>query len=171
MTELAGAAANAIAALSPDDGEGGAELVARAERSVAPLAAIAPALASAGEALRGAELALREVGMELRRFLDSLEAEPGRLEEVEGRLEQIADLRRRYRADTFAELIERAADARSKLDALAEGHDPGRAAADAVAAAQAEVDRLPGGASRCPQGGCTAFRRGRGDRARRCRPG
>ncbi len=142
VTELAGAAGNALAAISPEDREGGADLVASAERALAPFETIAPELDSAGEALRGAGLALREVGIELRRFLDSLEAEPGRLEEVESRLEQIADLRRRYRADTFAELFERAAAARRELDALADGHDPGRAAADAVAIAQAEVDRL-----------------------------
>ncbi len=142
MTELAAAASGALAAVAPDDGGGGADLVAAGERAVAPFEAIAPELASAGEALRGAELALREVGVELRRFLDSLEAEPGRLEEVEGRLEQIADLRRRFRVDSFAELIERAARARDELDALAEGHDPAHAAAEAVAAAQAEADRL-----------------------------
>ncbi|HEX4519942.1 MAG TPA: DNA repair protein RecN [Gaiellaceae bacterium] len=142
VTELAGAAASALAAISPDDREGGADLVASAERAVAPLEAIAPELASAGESLRAAELTLRDVGMELRRFLDSLEAEPGRLEEVEGRLEQIADLRRRYRVESFGELISRAVEAREELDALADGHDPARAAAEAVAAARAEVDRL-----------------------------
>ena len=95
-----------------------------------------------------AELALREVAIDLRRFLDSLEAEPGRLEQVEGRLEQIADLRRRYRADTYAELLERAAEARTELDALADGHDPARAAAEALAAAAGRGRPAPRRAAR-----------------------
>jgi DNA repair protein RecN (Recombination protein N) len=142
VTELADAAATALAAISPDEEEGGADLVAAAERAVAPLESIAPELASAGESLRTVELSLRETVLELRRFLDSLEAEPGRLDEVELGLERIAGLRRRYGAHTYAELLERAAEARAELDAIADGLDPARAAADALAAAQAEVDRL-----------------------------
>jgi len=92
--------------------------------------------------LRAAELTLRETASELRSFLDGLEAEPGRLEHVEAELERLADLRRRYRADTFAELLERAAAARAELEAIESGHDPAAAAAGALAAAEAEVDRL-----------------------------
>jgi DNA repair protein RecN (Recombination protein N) len=142
VTELALAAATALEALAADERDGGADLVAAAERVVAPFEAIAPVLASAGESLRAAELALREVVIDLRRFLDSLEADPGRLEEVESRLDRIAALRRRHGALTYDELLEKAAEARSELDALAEGHDPARAAAEAVAARQAEVDRI-----------------------------
>jgi DNA repair protein RecN (Recombination protein N) len=142
VTELALAAATALEALAADERDGGADLVAAAERVVAPFEAIAPVLASAGESLRAAELALREVVIDLRRFLDSLEADPGRLEEVESRLDRIAALRRRHGALTYDELLEKATEARSELDALAEGHDPARAAAEAVAARQAEVDRI-----------------------------
>ncbi len=104
-----------------------------------------PSSSAAGDALRSAELSLRETASELRAFLDSLEAEPGRLEHVEADLDRFADLRRRYRAETYAELLERAAEARTELDELADGHDPARAAAEAVSAAQAEVDRLHAG--------------------------
>jgi DNA repair protein RecN (Recombination protein N) len=142
VSELAGAAAAATAALAGDEEPGAAALDASAEREVAPLERLAPELAAAGEALRGAELALRETASDLRAFLESLEAEPGRLEQVVGELEQLADLRRRYRADTFAELLERADAARSELAALAGGHDPAAAAAAALEAAEAEVDRL-----------------------------
>ena len=45
-------------------------------------------------------------------------------------------------AATFAELLERGAEARDELDAIADGHDPARAAAEVLAATQAEVDRL-----------------------------
>jgi DNA repair protein RecN (Recombination protein N) len=142
VTELALAAATALDAVASEERAGGADLVAAAERAVAPLEAIAPELAAAGETLRAAELSLREVTIDLRRFLDSLEAEPGRLDEVERRLDRIADLRRRHGALTYDELLDCASEARTELDALAEGHDPTRAAAELLAARQAEVDGI-----------------------------
>jgi DNA repair protein RecN (Recombination protein N) len=142
VSELAAAAETAAEALTPEEGAGASDLVAAAERAVAPLERLAPELASAGDTLRQIELQLRETASELRGFLLSLEAEPGRLEEVEGELDRFADLRRRYRAQTFAELLERADAARAELAALEEGHDPVRAAEQALAAAQAEVARV-----------------------------
>jgi DNA repair protein RecN (Recombination protein N) len=142
VTELAAGAAAAIASLTGEDDAGAADLVGAAERAVAPLEQLAPELAAAGDALRSAELSLRETASELRAFLDSLEAEPGRLEQVEADLDRFADLRRRYRAQSFAELLERAAAARAELAAIADGLDPARAAAEAVAAAEVEVERL-----------------------------
>ncbi len=142
VTELAEGAATAAAALAPEDGEGAADLVGSAERAVAPLERLAPELAGAGEALRQAELQLRETASELHGFLASLEAEPGRLEQVESDLDGLADLKRRYRAQTLSELLERAEAARAELAALDEGHDPARAAAEALAAAEAAVTRL-----------------------------
>ena len=140
--ELADGASAAVAALAPEEGAGASDLTAAAERAVAPLERLAPELESAGDALRQAELQLRETASDLRSFLASLEAEPGRLEEVEHELESLADLRRRYRVHTFAELLERGEEARRELAALADGHDPVRAAEDQLAAAQAEVDRV-----------------------------
>ncbi len=142
MTELAEGAAAALAAIASDDREGGADLVAAAERAVAPIEHLAPELAAAGETLRAAELSLREVGTDLRRFLDSLEAQPGRVEEVEAELERLADLKRRFRTQSYPELLERAEEAGRELLALDEGHDPVAAATEAVAAAEGEVGRL-----------------------------
>jgi DNA repair protein RecN (Recombination protein N) len=142
VTDLAQAASAAVAALSPDDGDGASDLVAAAERSVAPLERLAPELAAAGDTLRQAELQLRETASDLRAFLASLEAEPGRLEQVEGELETLADLRRRYRVQTYAELLERGEEARAELAALDEGHDPAAAAEAALDATQSEVDRI-----------------------------
>jgi DNA repair protein RecN (Recombination protein N) len=145
LGELAGGAASAIAALAPEDGAGAADLAAAAEHAVAPLERLAPELASVGESLRQAELQLRETGSELRAFLLSLEAEPGRLEEIEARLEHLADLRRRYRAESFADLLERGEAARRELAALDAGNDPVQAAAETLAAAESEVVRLHAG--------------------------
>jgi DNA repair protein RecN (Recombination protein N) len=140
LTELAEAAATAAEALTPDDGEGAAGLVALAERSVAPLERLAPELQRAGDELRDVELRLRETASELHSFLASLEAEPGRLEELEGSLDRIAEAKRRFRCQTYDELLARAAEAREELAALEGGADPAQAAAAALAAAGARVD-------------------------------
>ncbi len=142
LAELAEAAQTALAAISSEERQGAADLVGAAERALGPLGHVAPELAVAAEALRTAELSLREIGLDLGRFLASLEAEPGRLQEVEASLDRIADLRRRFRAASYEELLAAAAGARAELDAIAAGHDPARAAADALAVRQAEVDRL-----------------------------
>ena len=142
VTELAEAAATAAASVAPDDGEGAAGLVAVAERAVAPLERLAPELARAGDDLRDVELRLRETASELRSFLSGLEAEPGRLEQVEAELERIAAVKRRFRVQTYEELLTRAAEARAELDAIADGYDPAAAAGEALAAAERDVRRL-----------------------------
>jgi DNA repair protein RecN (Recombination protein N) len=136
VTELAEAAAQAALALAPEDGEGAAALVGRAERALAGVAEISPELARAGSELREAELSLGETALELRGFLDSLEAEPDQLERVEAGLERIADAKRRFRCQTYAELLARAAEARDELAAREGGADPLAAAATAVAQAE-----------------------------------
>jgi DNA repair protein RecN (Recombination protein N) len=142
VTELAEGAGAAAEALAPEDGEGAAALTANAERSLAALERLDPELARAGGELRDLELRLRELASDLRRYLASLEAEPGRLAEIEAELDRFADLRRRYRSETTAELVARAAEAHEELAAWDEGRDPVAAAAEAVAAAQARFDGL-----------------------------
>jgi DNA repair protein RecN (Recombination protein N) len=142
LSELVDAASSAAAALAPEDGEGATDLVAAAERAVAPVEHLAPELAGAGDVLRQAELQLREAASDLRGFLLSLEAEPGRLERVEAELDELADLRRRHRVQTYAELLERGEEARRELAALGDGADPVAAAEAALAAAQAQVEKL-----------------------------
>src|SRR5579862_9837153 len=142
VAELAEAAAAAAEALTPEDGDGAAGLVALAERSVAPLERLAPELQRAGDELRDVELRLRETASELSSFLASLEAEPGRLEELEAGLDRIAEAKRRFRATSYEELLERAQEAREELAALDGGVDPAAAAAAAVEAAEARVQEL-----------------------------
>src|SRR5207249_4929863 len=114
VTELAGAAGTAAAALDPEDGDGAAALTAIAERAVAPVERLAPELARAGDELRDVELRLREVASELRAFLASLESDPGRLEHVESQLDRIAETVRRFRASSYEELLTRASAARAE---------------------------------------------------------
>src|SRR5207302_4780097 len=133
VEELAAGVAAAAEAIAPDEGEGAAGLAARAERAVAPVERLVPELGRAGDELRDVELRLRETATELRAFLTKLDSEPGRLEEVEAELERIAETKRRFRVQSYAELLARAVEARTELDAIADGRDPAAAAAEAVA--------------------------------------
>ena len=142
VTELAEGAAAAGEALAPDEGDGASGLVALAERAIAPLERLAPELERAGNELRDVELRLRETASELRAFLASLEAEPDRLEQVESQLDRIAETRRRFRCESYEELLARAAEARAELEALEGGTDPAAAAAKALAEAEATVAGL-----------------------------
>jgi DNA repair protein RecN (Recombination protein N) len=132
LTELLEGTATAAEALDPEEGEGAAGLTAVAERALAPVERLAPELQKAADELRDAELRLREAASALRSFLSVLEADPGRLEEVESQLERIADARRRFRCESFDELLARAAEARSELEARDLGADPVAAAEEAV---------------------------------------
>jgi DNA repair protein RecN (Recombination protein N) len=85
---------------------------------------------------------IRDVASTVKAYASALEADPGGLERIEAELEQLADLRRRYRAETTAELVERTAAARVELDALADGVDPVAASAKALEQAQRRADEL-----------------------------
>jgi DNA repair protein RecN (Recombination protein N) len=142
VNELADGAAGAAEALAPDEGEGAAGLVGSAERTLAPLEQLAPELARAGDELRDVELRLRETASELRGFLTTLEAEPGRLEQIEAGLDRIAEAKRRFRAQSYDELLARAAEAKAELEAIDDGFDPAAAAAEALGAAERNAHRL-----------------------------
>jgi DNA repair protein RecN (Recombination protein N) len=157
VTELVTATAEASSALAPDDGAGASDLVAAAERAIQPLEQLAPELQSAGDGLRQAELQLRETSSELRSFLASLDVDPGRLERVEAELDRFADLRRRFRAETFAELIERGGAARAELIALDDGHDPAEAAAAELEAAEHDLARTHDRLSAARQAASSGF--------------
>jgi DNA repair protein RecN (Recombination protein N) len=157
VTELADAAGRAVSALAPEDGEGATTLVGGAERSLAEVAGIAPELEVAAGELRDVELRLSETALELRRFLDSLQAEPDRLEQVESELERIADARRRFRCETYAELLARAAEARTELAALEDGADPLQVAAVALAEAEKRAMKIAGKLSKSRRAAAEPF--------------
>jgi DNA repair protein RecN (Recombination protein N) len=142
VAELAAGAAAATVALAPEDGEGATGLVAIAERSVAPLERLAPELQRAGDELRDVELRLRETASDLHAFLASLETEPGRLEQLEAELDRIAEAKRRFRCETYDELLARREEARLELAALQDGSDPAELAARELAAAERRVGAL-----------------------------
>jgi DNA repair protein RecN (Recombination protein N) len=142
VAELASGAAAAAAALTPDDGDGATDLVALAERSIAPLERLAPELQRAGDELRDVELRLRETASDLHAFLASLEAEPNRLEQLEAELDRIAETKRRFRCATYDELLARREEARIELTALEGGADPAEVAARELAQAEERVRAL-----------------------------
>jgi DNA repair protein RecN (Recombination protein N) len=135
VAELGDGVSTALAALDPDDGDGARTLVAGAERALTGPARIAPELEPAAAELRDASLRLGELASDLRRFAATLEIDPARSAEIEERLDRIADVRRRHRAASFDELLERRAEAVAELEAIAGGGDPlERASADLDAA-------------------------------------
>jgi DNA repair protein RecN (Recombination protein N) len=142
LTELVEGTAASAEALDPEEGEGAAGLTAAAERALAPIERLAPELQKAADDLRDAELRLREAASALRSFLTVLEADPGRLEQVEAELDRIADTRRRFRCETFDDLLAAAAEAKSELDALEQGHDPVAAAEETLREAERRVEEL-----------------------------
>jgi len=142
VEELAEAAATAADAVAPDDGDGAVALAARAERALAPVERIASELGAAAAELRDITVRLREIGSDLRGFMASVDAEPGALDDVEAKLERIADLKRRFGAASYEELLARAAAAQAELEETSSGHDPVEAAAQAVATAEARVAAL-----------------------------
>jgi DNA repair protein RecN (Recombination protein N) len=142
VTELAMGVEMAGEALAPEDGEGAASLVAAAERALSPLEPLAPELRRAGDELRDSELRLRETATELRSFLASLAAEPDRLEQIEGELDRIAEAKRRFRCSSYEELLARAAEAQTELEALEDGADPVAAVAKALEEAERRVGQL-----------------------------
>ena len=140
--ELAEAASAAAAAIAPDEGEGAASLAAFAERALAPLERIAPELGATAEELRDLTVRLREAGSDLHRFVASLDSEPGALETVEERLQEIADLRRRFAASSYDELLELSAAAARELESTADGGDPVEAARQAASRAEERTTEL-----------------------------
>ncbi|MSO57610.1 MAG: hypothetical protein EXQ77_01045 [Thermoleophilia bacterium] len=136
-SDLVGGVAAAAASLDPEEGEGAVALARRAERSVAPLVAVDPALAPLAAELEELAVRLGEAARDLHARLASVEAYPRRVEEVEARLDRIAAVRRRHNAHTLEELLERRASAEAELAERATGGDP-------VAVARAAVERAEG---------------------------
>ena len=158
VAELGEGAAAAAHAIAPEEGDGAAALAAAAARALAPLEQLAPELARSAEELRDLALRLQEVGGDLHRFVSALEADPERVEAVEERLDRYAEARRRYRAQTTVELLERRDAARVELDAFAGGLDPATAAANRLSEAEDRVGALAGalGAARREAAGAFA---------------
>jgi len=85
---------------------------------------------------------LGELGSDLHRFVATIDAGPGELERVEERLQAIADLKRRYAAASYAELLELATAAAREVADVASGADPVEAARKAAVLAESRVNEI-----------------------------
>lgn len=124
VAELGEGAHAAAAAIEPEDGDGAQALAAAAERALAPLERLAPELRGAAAELRELAVRLAEVGSDIRRFAETLDADPARAAEVEERLDHIADARRRHRAASLDELLDRRDAAVAELERWGTSGDP-----------------------------------------------
>jgi DNA repair protein RecN (Recombination protein N) len=143
--------------VAPDDGDGAAALAAAAERALEPLLRLAPELETPTAELRELAVRLSEVGSDLHRFVASLDTDPARVEEVESRLDLIAELRRRFAAQTLEELLERRVAAVNELHALDGGLDPVAAAAAELTEAEGRFDRAAEALRSARSAATTAF--------------
>jgi DNA repair protein RecN (Recombination protein N) len=157
LTELAEGVATALRAIDPDEGDGARLLAAAAERALAQPAEVAPELGAAVAELRDVAVRLGEVAIDLRRFADDLDADPGRAAEVEERLDRIADLRRRYDASSYEELLVRRDAALPELEAIAGGADPLERARAELGEAQRRYDAAAEALGSARRKAATAF--------------
>ena len=135
----------ALLASSAHDALYGADdsILARLEeqrRALARLTAFDPAREEDGRTLEAAYFELQELGRRLGDYAARLEHDPGRLEQIRVRKDLLFRLKRRYRADTSAELAELARAARRELAALADSEVERRDAVKAMAGAEAALD-------------------------------
>ncbi len=140
--DLASGAIAATAAVAPDDGDGAASLAGLAERTLAPLVALAPELEETVAELSDLTHRLHDVGSDLHRFVASLETDPARVDAVEERLDLIAESRRRFGVQTVDELLDRRDAAVAELDATDAGIDPLEAATAALELAEDRFARV-----------------------------
>jgi DNA repair protein RecN (Recombination protein N) len=94
---LRGAAMEALASLSGEDGAGGAsDAIGAAEAVLSGQGGVDVALDRLAETATGLRVELQELAGELRGYAERIEAEPGRLEQVEERLEAVDRLKRKH---------------------------------------------------------------------------
>jgi DNA repair protein RecN (Recombination protein N) len=140
VAELGNGAHAAASAIEPDDGDGARALAAEAEHALAPLERLAPELQVAAAELRELVVRLGEVASDVRRFAETLDPDPARTAAVEERLDRIADAKRRHRATSLDELLERRSHALEELERAATGGDPLERALAARDAAERSFD-------------------------------
>jgi DNA repair protein RecN (Recombination protein N) len=143
LETLRQAATGGADAISPDDGGGAAELLARAAAQVQHAAGIDPQLACLSERLATLAYEAQDVSAGLRSYALELEGSPGRLEEVEERLAQFARLERKH-GGSIVEVLAHAERCRARRDELEQAEVALGAVEQELAGARAELDRLAG---------------------------
>jgi DNA repair protein RecN (Recombination protein N) len=114
------AAAGGAEAVVPEEGDGVAAILARAESQLEAAAGIDPRLEPLVARLQALRFEAEDVGAELRSYLDSIESDAGpatRLEVVEERLGLLSRLERKH-GGTIAEVLRHAERCRARRDEL-----------------------------------------------------
>jgi DNA repair protein RecN (Recombination protein N) len=120
---LRDAAGNALEAVAPADGEGGAAAaLAAAEASLTAAGGVDPALDTLAERLAAASVELADAAADLRAYLDGVDAEPGRLEALEERLAAIERLERKHGGSVQA-VLDHAERCRGEIERLANAEE------------------------------------------------
>jgi len=112
------AAASAAEAVSPEDGEGAAVLLARAATELESAVAFDSTLEALVTRLQSLRYEAEDVAGELHSYLEGLDASPGRLEWVEERLAALARLSRKH-GGSIAEVLAHAERCRERQAQLA----------------------------------------------------
>jgi DNA repair protein RecN (Recombination protein N) len=144
LDTLRGAAALGVEVITPDDGSGAAELLARAADALEGAADVDPALAGVAERLQSLRYEADDIGAELRRYALELDGgPPGRLDEVEERLGLFATLKRKH-GGSIAEVLRHAESCRARRAELQQADVALENAERELGAARAELERSAG---------------------------
>ncbi len=140
--KLAAQADDVIRSLSGDDeGDGAADLLGKAARSLVALARIDAGLAESQTSAAALAEQVRELGAALAHYRERLEHNPKRLNAIEERLETLARLQRKY-GERIEDILAFAERAQIERDGLANASSRIAELTDREAAALAEVARL-----------------------------
>jgi DNA repair protein RecN (Recombination protein N) len=101
-----------------DDIPAVADLLGQAERALSQLARFDETQSKNLETVQGLSFQISELAGELQTYLDGMEFSPGRLDFVEERVELIATLKRKYHADSEADLLRQVDEAAAELNKL-----------------------------------------------------
>jgi DNA repair protein RecN (Recombination protein N) len=139
LEALMGAAAGGLAALAPEDGEGGAAALAGATRALDGVRGVDAELDELAERARALAVEADDLAGELRRYGEGVDTAPGRLDEVEERLALFDRLRRKH-GGTIADVLAHAETCRRRRDELAGAEEALEEATAALAEARADLD-------------------------------
>ena len=107
------------------DGEeqGITDTLSRCADSLSRISKYLPEAESLSERLNSVCIELRDIYDELRNKSDNEDYNPSRLQEVDDRLSTIYDLERKYRLDSFEELLKKTEELRSQLEVIEDSSD------------------------------------------------
>lgn len=117
-----------------------ADLLGRAEHTLASMVEFDPQLGSILDLVTGALAQVEEAGREINAYGESLETDPERLDEVESRIRQLKQICRKY-GPTLAEAIAHNQQLQEQLDELSDGGQSLEALEEAYNARKSQLEQ------------------------------